>query len=439
MRFFFILLFFTYSNASGLEKNQPNNQESFFDKNPSEQRNIFINEFKNIFSKNKELQKDTNITVSKLNEIETVESLLIKALELISDGKLDEAGEVTDQLIILAPNFKLAHLIRGDILSAYAMSVENFGGSAVKINSNQVNELKKEAQRRIKGYLSSQNENKLPKFNILPGKKDKYLIYVDMDSSRLFVFENSNKKYLYLSDYYISIGKNGYGKRFEGDKKTPYGTYFLQKKIKRELIDFYGNGAYPLNYPNKFDKINKYTGSGIWVHGTPKSTYSRPPEASDGCIVLSNKDLSEIEYVLNTPGTPIILSNLSIADLSLRKNEDIKNDQKLLLSTMENWKESWMSKNYSEYIDFYTNYSLYNKTGFKRWSLAKKDVFKRSKNIKISLNNISIYEYPSEQDQLRIVLFTQNYKSNLIANVAKKKQIWKMINGYWKIIYEGNE
>ena len=173
MRFFFILLFFTYSNASGLEKNQPNNQESFFDKNPSEQRNIFINEFKNIFSKNKELQKDTNITVSKLNEIETVESLLIKALELISDGKLDEAGEVTDQLIILAPNFKLAHLIRGDILSAYAMSVENFGGSAVKINSNQVNELKKEAQRRIKGYLSSQNENKLPKFNILPDKKDK--------------------------------------------------------------------------------------------------------------------------------------------------------------------------------------------------------------------------------------------------------------------------
>ena len=61
------------------------------------------------------------------------------------------------------------------------MSIDNFGGSAVKINSSKVIELKKEAQRRIKGYLSSHN-NKLPKFNILPAEKDKYLIYVDMDS-----------------------------------------------------------------------------------------------------------------------------------------------------------------------------------------------------------------------------------------------------------------
>ena len=436
MRFFFLILLFTCFSAMSIEQNKINNQENFFDKNPSEQRNIFINEFKNIFSKNKQPK---NLVVSKINNLETVESLLIKALELIANGQLDQAGEIIDELIILAPNFKLAHLIRGDILSAYAMSVENFGGSAVKINSNQVTELKKEAQRRIKGYLSLHKNNKVPKFNILSRKIDKYLIYVDMDSSRLFVFENDVGKYHYLSDHYVSIGKNGYGKRFEGDKKTPYGTYFLQKKIERELVDFYGGSAYPLNYPNKFDMINKYTGSGIWVHGTPKSTYSRPPEASDGCIVLSNKDLIAIKYVLNTPGTPIILSNVSITDLSLREDKDIKDDQEILLNTIKSWKESWANKNYKKYINFYTNYALYNKTVFKRWSLAKKNVFERSKNIEITLNNISIYEYPSEQDQLRIVLFSQNYSSNLISALAKKKQIWKKINGDWKIIYEGNE
>lgn len=445
MYYFFLILIFVCSNTLSLEQNDKKKQEGFFNKTPSEQRNIFIDKIKNIVSDNiKSKASDVNsedLVVSQIKKNQTVESLLIKTLELISNGKLTQANKVNDELIILAPNFKLAHLIRGDILSAYSMSIDNFGGSAVKINSGKVIELKKEAQRRIKGYLSSHNNNKLPKFNILPAEKDKYLIYVDMDSSRLFVFENNQRKYYYLSDHYVSIGKNGYGKRFEGDKKTPYGTYFLQKKIKRELTDFYGDGAYPLNYPNKFDKFNNYTGSGIWIHGTPKSTYSRPPEASDGCIVLSNKDLVKIEHILNTTGTPIILSNLSIKDLSLRSESDIQDEQNQLLNNIENWKKSWESKDYDQYINFYSRDAIYNKTMFEQWSLAKKNVFKKSKTIKISLGNISIYEYPSDLDreQIRIVLFSQNYKSNLISNISKKKQIWKIQDGEWRIIYEGSE
>jgi len=445
MYYFFLILIFVCSNTLSLEQNDKKKQEGFFNKTPSEQRNIFIDKIKNIVSDNiKSKASDVNsedLVVSQIKKNQTVESLLIKTLELISNGKLTQANKVNDELIILAPNFKLAHLIRGDILSAYSMSIDNFGGSAVKINSGKVIELKKEAQRRIKGYLSSHNNNKLPKFNILPAEKDKYLIYVDMDSSRLFVFENNQRKYYYLSDHYVSIGKNGYGKRFEGDKKTPYGTYFLQKKIKRELTDFYGDGAYPLNYPNKFDKFNNYTGSGIWIHGTPKSTYSRPPEASDGCIVLSNKDLVKIEHILNTTGTPIILSNLSIKDLSLRSESDIQDEQNQLLNNIENWKKSWESKDYDQYINFYSRDAIYNKTMFEQWSLAKKNVFKKSKTIKISLSNISIYEYPSDLDreQIRIVLFSQNYKSNLISNISKKKQIWKIQDGEWRIIYEGSE
>jgi murein L,D-transpeptidase YafK len=467
MRLIFIILFFYCSNILSSEENQtkeldsffnkkPAEQkeifiniiflnltkelDSFFNKKPAEQREIFINKFRKIIlNKNTSVEKSTESITTKTDNIKTVESLLIESLESISNGKLDQAIKTIDELIALAPNFKLAHLIRGDILTAYSMSINNFGGSAIKINSIKVEEFKKEAQRRIKGYLASIKYNLQPKFNILPDQNDKYLIYVDMDSSRLFVFENSKGKYSYLSDYYVSIGRNGYGKRFEGDKKTPFGTYFIQKKIQQELTDFYGDGAYPLNYPNEFDRVNKSTGSGIWIHGTSKSTYSRAPEASDGCIVLSNKDLVEIKNVLNTTGTPVILSNLSINNLSLRKEEDIKNDQKRLLSTIKSWKESWKNANYSEYINFYTNNAIYNNANYKKWALIKKNVFKRSKNIRISLNNISIYEYPSNQDQLRIVLFDQDYKSNLIINKTKKKQIWKTENGEWRIIYEGTE
>jgi len=434
MRLFFLILILYCSNILSLEKNQDN----FFDKNPAEQRHIFIEKLKEIISNKKtSVRQPVKLKLAKPSSIKTVESLLIESLELISKGKLDQASTVIDELIVLAPNFKLAHLIRGDILTAYSMSIENFGGSAVEINSNKVKELRKEAQRRIKGYLARNENNKLPKFNILPAKKDKYLIYVDMDSSRLFVFQNNDSKYLYLSDYYISIGKKGYGKKFEGDKKTPFGTYFLQKKIQRKLTDFYGDGAYPLNYPNEFDRVNKFTGSGIWIHGTPKSTYSRPPEASDGCIVLSNKDLVEIENVLNTPGTPVILSNLSIVHLGLRNEENIKSDQKHLLTSINKWKESWENKNYAEYMNFYSPNASYNKSSYKKWSEHKRTIFKKSKSIRVFLNDISIYEYPSTEEQLRIVLFDQDYKSNLIDNKTKKKQIWRNKDGEWKIIYEG--
>ena len=440
MRLIFIILFFYCSNILSSEENKIKKLDSFFNKKPAEQREIFINKFRKIIlKKNTSVEKSSESIITQIGNIKTVESLLIESLESISNGKLDQAIKTIDELIALAPNFKLAHLIRGDILTAYSMSIDDFGGSATKINSIKVEEFKKEAQRRIKGYLASIKYNLQPKFNILPAQNDKYLIYVDMDSSRLFVFENSKGKYSYLSDYYVSIGRNGYGKRFEGDKKTPFGTYFIQEKIQQELTDFYGEGAYPLNYPNEFDKVNKFTGSGIWIHGTPKSTYSRAPEASDGCIVLSNKDLVEIEYVLNTPGTPIILSNLSILNLSLRSEDDIYSEQNQLVDNIKKWKETWESKNYSEYISFYNKNAMYNNTNFKKWSIAKKNIFKKSKNIKISINNISIYEYPSGQDQLRIVLFTQNYKSNLISSLSKKKQIWKASNGEWKIIYEGSE
>lgn len=35
-------------------------------------------------------------------------------------------------------------------------------------------------------------------------------------------------------------------------------------------------------------------GYGIWLHGTPSDTFSRPPRTSDGCVVLANTDLDEI-------------------------------------------------------------------------------------------------------------------------------------------------
>ena len=119
------------------------NKENFFIEKSAEQRNIFIKKFKSIIPKKITLTKNLRTINNNIRNIETVESLLMRSLELISNEKLDQASKVIDELIVLAPTFKLAHLIRGDILTAYSMSIDNFGGSAVEINSNKVKELKK--------------------------------------------------------------------------------------------------------------------------------------------------------------------------------------------------------------------------------------------------------------------------------------------------------
>ncbi len=114
----------------------------------------------------------------------------------------------------------------------------------------------------------------------------------------------------YIADYYISSGKNGSQKVREGDKKTPIGVYFVTANVPREkLTDFYGRGAFPINYPNEWDKRHGRSGFGIWLHGTPSDTYSRPPRASDGCVVLSNQDLDRISATLQVGMTPVIISD----------------------------------------------------------------------------------------------------------------------------------
>jgi hypothetical protein len=53
-----------------------------------------------------------------------------------------------------------------------------------------------------------------------------------------------------IADYYISVGKSGIEKTAEGDLRTPVGVYFITSNLDpKSLKDFYGAGALPINYP----------------------------------------------------------------------------------------------------------------------------------------------------------------------------------------------
>ena len=107
----------------------------------------------------------------------------------------------------------------------------------------------------------------------------------------------------------VSIGSNGYDKYVEGDKRAPIGVYHFTSFLNDDqLIDYYGLGAYPINYPNPIDLLSGKTGSGIWLHGLPKNVQERPLLDSDGCVVIDNNSLLQMNAYIETGRTPIILS-----------------------------------------------------------------------------------------------------------------------------------
>src|SRR5436309_163139 len=55
------------------------------------------------------------------------EGLLVKSLLEVTQGQLQQALDTIDQLLETAPNFKLAYLVRGDLLMAHAQQLQTFG------------------------------------------------------------------------------------------------------------------------------------------------------------------------------------------------------------------------------------------------------------------------------------------------------------------------
>src|SRR5690606_34848488 len=138
----------------------------------------------------------------------------------------------------------------------------------------------------------------------------KVAFVVDARRSRLYVYENRDGYPQLVTDYYVSQGKFGVNKSREGDQKTPLGVYYVTSRLQgRKLPDFYGSGALPISYPNAWDRLNGRGGSGIWLHGTPADSFSRPPLASGGCVVLSNPDLRRLSQEAEIGKTPVVIAD----------------------------------------------------------------------------------------------------------------------------------
>jgi murein L,D-transpeptidase YafK len=363
---------------------------------------------------------------------QSADNLLGKVFREIGNNHLDLALENVEALIRAKPNFRLAYLIKGDLLLARGRELKGFG-NAPQGSSPRLDDLRAEALVRLHAYRDRPSNDRVPRYLMQMPADQRYAIVVDNKRSRLYLYQNANGRPRFVADYYISIGKRGGEKTREGDDKTPVGVYHVTASLPRnKLSDLYGSGAFPISYPNQWDKRHGRNGHGIWLHGTPSDTYSRAPRASNGCVVLANADLDALSKKLQVGLTPVIISE-QVEWLSL---DDWNAERNALNAEIERWRSDWESLDTERYLTHYSSKFSTSGENFSGWRRHKRLVNSRKTWIKLGLSNMSVFRNPGK-DELVIVTFDQDYRSSNLSNKMKKRQYWAKESGKWRIIYEG--
>tara|TARA_R110002096_G_scaffold61399_2_gene152580 strand:+ start:5516 stop:6733 length:1218 start_codon:yes stop_codon:yes gene_type:complete len=361
------------------------------------------------------------------------ESLLLNAVENINNNHTEQAIIDLRQLIKVNPDFKAAQLMYADLMLARSQVITDFG-NIPNASFERITALRDEVQARWRNHTSPVDRNKIPSSLIQLASKQDHVIVVDSSRSRLFLFKNQKGSPTLIKDFYVTIGKNGTGKDVEGDQRTPVGVYFVTGFINPdELPDLYGDGAFPINYPNAWDQRHGRTGYGIWLHGTPSRTYSRPPRDSNGCVIVSNQDLNVLMPFVKKGDTPVIIAE-SIDWVSKQEWESRRGNYEMFVET---WRKDWESRDVNLYLRHYSKeYSGLGKD-YNSWVEYKRRVNPSKKFIKVNLTNRSMFLYPGEA-QLMVVTFVQDYSSDNFRRKFTKRQYWRMEDdGQWRIVYEG--
>jgi murein L,D-transpeptidase YafK len=363
----------------------------------------------------------------------TPEARLSEVFEAIEANQLEVALKRIDGLIAEYPNFRLAYLVRGDLLLARARPLETFGNVVKTVPQAKVEGLREEALARLRGMRQRPDDKRLPRYVLQLPAQEKHAFVVDSRRSRLYVYANEDGKPHLVADYYVTLGKNGVDKAREGDQKTPIGVYHVTANLpKSKLTDFYGAGAFPLNYPNEWDRRLGRNGHGIWLHGVPHDLYSRPPRASDGCIVLANPDLVAVSRFVQVGLTPVIISD----EIEWADAQALEAERASLAAALEEWRTDWESRDASRYLAHYSSRFHSGRENYAAWAAHKREVNAARKWIKVALSGIGMFRYPRERDFV-VVTFEQDYRSNGLSNMMQKRQYWLKEDGRWKILYEG--
>ncbi|MDH3410400.1 MAG: L,D-transpeptidase family protein [Gammaproteobacteria bacterium] len=258
------------------------------------------------------------------------------------------------------------------------------------------------------------------------------LLVAETDTSTLHRFDSRSKNSL---QSYMSIGQNGVGKQRPWDRRTPLGIYFVTERLDTQgLHERYGLAAFPLDYPNIWDRKNRRSGDGIWIHGVTPNGGRRPPLDTDGCIALPNDELLAIEDQLVPLVTPVIITR----KIRWASPEQVAATRAELGSALETWANSFRAGNLHRYLSLYANDFRYRGMSRQDWAAYRLQTFNNAPVKEFELREVLLLADPEVND-LYLSRFRQRIVDDERTIVTIKRLYWRRsADGDLRIVAEDN-
>ncbi len=373
-------------------------------------------------------------TEAELNTDYQAEKRLIGVYELIGSGRYREALQKAEQLVKDVPHFQLAQLVYGDLLASRIHVVKTLGDVTPEAAASAgltLGDLRQESQRRLEALRERPPANAIPSQFLKIAMRSKHAIAVDASRSRLYVFENTPSGPRLLRDYYVSVGKAGVSKSIEGDQRTPLGVYYVTGLLNRKTLgDFYGSGALPINYPNMLDLRRSKSGRGIWLHGTPSSQFARAPQATDGCLVISNPDLHHLSSTVEIQTTPIVVAP-KLTWVSAASLEPVAGGFE---SILHDWLNAKTRGDWAQVQGFYApDFNSFGRN-LSQWLPELKAEMARARSRQLQIKDLTLLSW-IDTEEVMVVTFSELGRG--ASSGPLKRQYWVKIDKKWKIFFEG--
>ncbi|CAB5719898.1 Uncharacterized protein conserved in bacteria [Delftia tsuruhatensis] len=386
------------------------------------------------------------------------EARLLAIIRQVEQRDLDGALKAAADLTAEVPNFRAAQLVyadllrfktgrAGEVLAGMPVAVSSAGsGQGVLVRHNlsvgsvtrlegpasptqaQLQDLQHELKRRLQADASAPPAGSVPAEFLMLGTSVRHAMAVDASKSRLYLFAHEAGGLRLVGDFYVSVGKLGTDKWQEGDQRTPLGIYFVGRHIPGpRLPEFYGKGALTVNFPNDWDKAVGRTGSGIWLHGSPPDQFSRAPEASDGCLVLANPDLTLLMQTVDRQTPVLIREKLQWV---APKSQVQQRAADAFVRVLDDWRTAWNGADPRRLATVYAPDFLQSPTA--RASQDRLSAYFNRPGV--TLQDLSIYSWKDDKGEIRVVNLRASSKS--FAESLPLRQYWRKTGGRWQIFSE---
>ena len=252
------------------------------------------------------------------------------------------------------------------------------------------------------------------------------LLAIDKSSQTFYLLERKSPIRV-VNTFPCATGQATGDKELEGDRRTPEGVYFVERRIRTDELDYklYGESAHALNFPNPVDRIKGKTGYGIWIHGRGKELL---PRDTRGCVALSNQDILSIDPDLQN-GTPVVIADKVTWNPDPGQSELVADE---LVERVIDWAANWQNRN----DDFFAHYdpqrfAISEHAPFRSFRDHKERIFHSQPWIQVMVDNIHAMKGPDYW----ITWFDQYYRTQDLTSLTGKRFYWQQDDsGTWRIV-----